>query len=480
MSLITHTTNDYYVPDTDYFGGKTVGLARISYYTGATVPQWIALGSSHTFDDDRDATADLWVPRVMSYMQPARLYSVRSGSKVSMPGMMDTILNVNITEDTFPKIVKELGESEATRMRVELLLTLAKAQWPDEAASIDETCKHIEVYYHLESEDDKRKRILDALMELFETRMGKQPEVGDQLRIATHAVWDSYNSDRAKTYRALNGVDELIGTDVIVQNMVFGQLGCTGVAFSHDPNTGVPGLVGEALVAAQGEELVSGKRTPKPIADVLEHEERSKIAEIMSQLISNTPYTTVDMEFTYQDGQLYILQAREAKLTPVAKARIAIDNVINMQTAPSSLTMAQSVIDALGINAEDHEVLDGSTLLTSSGIGAVHGKVTGYIATTHEQANEYHEQGKPFIFWAQSTSPMDIVPMSQAVGIITAEGGALSHAAIIATGWNKVAAVGCVDTTSVGPKHIRVSGHINPVERVTLEVINKDEIRIYG
>ena len=481
MSIITHGSDECYVPDTEYFGGKTIGLARLGYYTNATVPRWLALGCSHTFDEHRDETADLWVTRVIGSLPLAsRFYSVRSGSKVSMPGMMDTILNVNITDSTFPVLVGMVGESEATRMRVDLLSTLAKAHWPDEASSIDETCKHIEVYYHLESEHDRRKRTLDVLMELFETRMGKQPEAADQFRIATHAVWNSYNSDRAKTYRALNGIDEYIGTDVIVQEMVFGQLGCTGVAFSHDPNTGVAGVVGEVLTQAQGEELVAGKRTPQPIAEVLEADHRSKIAEIMSHLISTSPYTTIDMEFTSQNDDLYILQVREAKLTPVAKARIAIDGVISTHSAPSSLSMAQSVINALDINSQDDEVLDGSKLLTSSGIGVVHGTVTGYIATTHEQASEYHEAGKPFIFWAESTSPMDIVPMSQAVGIITASGGALSHAAIIATSWNTVAAVGCVHTHSMGPRHIGVDGHSSPVEKVTLEVISKDEVGIYG
>lgn len=485
--IATCSRGDGNVPDKEFFGGKTHGLGLLEYYTDANVPMWTALASEHTFSNDPDFTLQQWVDWVEETFYPPweytatsnELLSIRSGAKVSMPGMMDTILNVGITDDNYDHLRGLVGMSEALRMRVQLLVDLAKAEYPEQAEDIDKTIESVLTYYHLEDKDYRNSLLLEGLTEFFRQRMGGYPSRRRQLEIATRAVWKSYHSDRAKTYRHLNGIPDNIGTDVIAQKMVFGQLGQTGVVFSHNPADGTPGLVGESLVAAQGEALVSGDKTPEPIQEALDHTHRSKIADIMSRLIDYTHYRTIDMEFTFQEGVLYVLQVREAKLSPVAKIRMALDAEITAAGNPSTVNMAKRVASELkgvSFNSDSGEVANGS-VVTTAGIGAVNGKAAGKVATTHEQAKKFHEDKVPFIWAAETTSPMDIEPMSQAVGILTFQGGALSHAAIIATEWGKPAIVGC-SNIALGYESNTVQGNGKIIDFLGIEIDGKDNVKV--
>lgn len=383
------------------------------------------------------------------------LVSVRSGARVSMPGMMDTVLNLGLNDEVVEALAKD-NEKMAYDSYRRLIQMYADVVMGIEKVKMDREVALVVHKYGVDSDHDLSvialKELIQRLKETYRIEVGEpfpdSPQV--QLVHAVEAVFRSWNNPRAKYYRKMHDVPDDWGTAVNIQEMVFGNRGegcATGVAFSRNPATGEHELYGEFLYDAQGEDVVAGTHTPLPISTLKETiPEAYNEFERLAEKLEKRYHDMQDMEFTIEKGKLYMLQTRSGKRTAQAAVKIAYDMVhegtITKQEAINNLDV--SILDGLLHPQFDTENLK-SIEPIAKGLPASPGASSGMIVFDTLTAVKYTQKGKPVILVRLETSPEDIEGMHLAEGILTSRGGMTSHAAVVARGMGKSCIVGCSD-----------------------------------
>ncbi|MDD5822942.1 MAG: pyruvate, phosphate dikinase [Firmicutes bacterium] len=387
------------------------------------------------------------------------LVSVRSGAPVSMPGMMDTILNLGLNDVSVDGLAKKTGNERFAydsyrrfiQMFGDVVMEIPKAKF-DEVFNAQKKKVGAEFDVDLSTED--LKEIITGYKALVKAELGREfpQEPKDQLLEAIAAVFRSWNNERAILYRKLNNISASLGTAVNVQSMVFGNTGDTsgtGVAFTRNPATGENAIFGEFLVNAQGEDVVAGIRTGQPISEMKDaFPEVYAQFENVAEILENHYKDMQDMEFTVEDNKLFMLQTRNGKRTAAAAVKVAVDLVneglIDKKTALMRIEPDQ-------INQLLHPTFDADELSKATsvakGLPASPGAATGEIYFSAEEAAAAVEAGHKVILVREETSPEDLAGMIAAEGILTARGGMTSHAAVVARGMGKCCVAGCKDIT---------------------------------
>ena len=381
------------------------------------------------------------------------LVSVRSGARVSMPGMMDTILNLGLNDRTVDALAKLTSNDrfawDAYRrfiaMYSNVVLGISKDHFEE---PIDEAKKKLRVATDAEIDAATWKNLVDRFKAIVRDRLKREfpQDVREQLNGAIEAVFDSWHSKRAVDYRRFNKIPDDWGTAVNVMEMVFGNMGedsGTGVAFTRNPNTGERALFGEYLTNAQGEDVVAGIRTPEKIADLARHQPQvyAQFQEIANRLERH--YRDVqDLEFTVERGKLFMLQTRNAKRTAEAAVRIALDLVneglIDKRRA-IAMVPASSLDQLFHARIDPNETLE----VVCKGLNASPGAAAGQVVFSADDAVTWKENGLKTILVRNETTPDDVHGMIAAEGVLTAKGGATSHAAVVARGMGKPCVAGC-------------------------------------
>lgn len=383
------------------------------------------------------------------------LVSVRSGAVISMPGMMDTILNLGLNDDSVEGLAKRTGNRrfamDSYRRFIQMFGDVVQEISKDKFDKIFDGQKAKRgVKFDVELTAEDLEEVIAGYKELVKAETGKDfpQDPREQLIEAVKAVFRSWMNERAILYRKLNGISGKLGTAVNVQSMVFGNMGNdsgTGVAFTRSPSTGENKIFGEFLVNAQGEDVVAGVRTPLNIDEMEKafpaaYNDFVRIANLLEKHYKDTQ----DMEFTVEDGKLYMLQTRNGKRTAQAAVKIAVDMVeeglIDKETAVTRLEPQQ--IDQLL-----HPMFDANELKKAKniakGLPASPGAAYGSVYFTAEEATEAAERGEKVLLVRAETSPEDLAGMVVAEGILTARGGMTSHAAVVARGMGKCCVAGC-------------------------------------
>lgn len=393
------------------------------------------------------------------------LVSVRSGARASMPGMMDTILNLGLNDQTVEGLAKSSNNPrfawDSYRRFIQMYSDVVMGM---NSSLLEVTLEDMkeEKHYKLDTEltVDDLKLLVKKFKDLVHQMTGQSfpADPWDQLWGAISAVFHSWNTPRAITYRELHSIPAAWGTAVNVQSMVFGNMGddsATGVAFTRNPSTGEKAFYGEFLINAQGEDVVAGIRTPQPItkiaaaaAGVMSLEEAlpqayGQLVDIYKKLEGH--YRDMqDIEFTIERGVLWMLQTRNGKRTAAAALKIACDMIDE-----KLITQDEAILrlDPSALDQLLHPTLDPKAAKTTlaKGLPASPGGVNGQIVFTSEEAVEWKEQGKKVILVRIETSPEDIAGMVAAQGILTTRGGMTSHAAVVARGMGKCCVAGCGD-----------------------------------
>jgi len=462
----------------DLLGGKGCNLAEMASL-GIPVPPGFTLTTevcSAYYTEGRNLPAEVatQAKAALQWLEGTRglkfgddsglplLLSVRSGARISMPGMMDTVLNLGLNDRTVVALEKASGNPRFAwdsyrrfiTMYSNVVLNLEHAHFEAEVERVKERLgKHQDT--DLSAED--WKRLVAAFKGIVRDETGKDfpQDPMEQLWGAIRAVFESWNTPRALTYRRLNRIPDEWGTAVNVQSMVFGNMGddCgTGVAFTRDPSTGEKRFYGEYLINAQGEDVVAGIRTPQPITDAqakgtglpsLESALPASLKELLAtaQRLEGHFRDMQDIEFTIERGKLYLLQTRNGKRTAMAGIRIALDLVdeglLDERAALKRLDAgALSQLLAPVFNPKEKERLAKEGALLTKGLNAGPGAAAGRIALTAEDAEVMAKDG-PVVLVRVETSPEDIAGMVAAQGILTARGGMTSHAAVVARGMGK-------------------------------------------
>ncbi|HZQ39200.1 MAG TPA: pyruvate, phosphate dikinase, partial [Rhizomicrobium sp.] len=455
-------------------GGKGANLAEMSNL-GLPVPPGLTVTTevctyyyahNRSYPPELKAQVDAAVAQIGKIAggvlgDPARplLLSVRSGARVSMPGMMDTVLNLGLNAQTTEGLAKLTGDARFAydsyrrfiQMYSDVVLGVDHAAF-EEILDDEKDQKGVELDTDLDADD--LKRIAELYRKRVEKELGKPfPEdVQEQLWGAIGAVFGSWHSPRANTYRKLNNIPEDWGTAVSVQAMVFGNRGntsATGVAFTRDPATGEKLLYGEFLINAQGEDVVAGIRTPQPISKIVRERQGGKkpsMEEAMPQAFAELKaigerleqhYRDMqDVEFTVQEGKLFMLQTRAGKRTADAALKAAVD-MVGEKLIDKSVAVTRVEPEAL--NQLLHPTLDPDAPREqiAVGLGASPGAATGEVAFTAEEAEKLAADHRDVILVRTETSPEDIHGMHAARGILTARGGMTSHAAVVARGMGR-------------------------------------------
>jgi pyruvate,orthophosphate dikinase len=398
------------------------------------------------------------------------LVSVRSGAAVSMPGMMDTILNLGLNDDALAGLAGSTGNERFARDSYRRLIQM----YGEVVADIDGH-RFEQALGDLKRERGARLDVdLTAgdLAELIETfKSIYRQETGDefpqdpreQLRRAVLAVFESWKNPRAQVYRRTYHIPDDIGTAVNVVQMVFGNNGersATGVCFTRDPSTGEPGLYGEYLVNAQGEDVVSGVRTPQPIEEMQQRlpEAFAQLVETMARLEHH--YRDMqDIEFTVDEGRLYLLQTRAAKRTAAAGLKAAVD-----MTSEGLISREEAIvrIDPDQLDQLLHPMIDPNATVevAAHGLNASPGAASGAIVLDADTAAERGKGGESVILVRWETTPDDIHGLIQSKGVLTAHGGMTSHAAVVARGMGKPCVAGCEGLEiDVETRTVRIGGH---------------------
>ncbi len=386
--------------------------------------------------------------------QDPLLVSVRSGAAASMPGMMDTILNLGLNDETVEALIKKTGNERFGRdayrrfmqMFGDVVLGIPHADF-ETALEFVKHEKGVKLDTELNSND--LKEVIEEYKKVYKKNGKAFPtKPMDQLIAAITAVFGSWNSDRAIIYRRLNDIRGLLGTAVNVQSMVFGNMGDssgTGVAFTRNPSTGENLFYGEYLMNAQGEDVVAGIRTPLTI-DTLAKQNPEVYKQLMEiRTILEGHYKDMqDIEFTIQEGKLYMLQCRSGKRTAAAAVKAAVDMVYEGLIDEKAALMR---VEPKSLDQLLHKTLDPkakkSALLLTKGLPASPGAAVGKIVFNAEDAAIEADKGEKVILVRIETSPEDIEGMNAAVGIMTARGGMTSHAAVVARGMGKCCVAGC-------------------------------------
>ena len=383
------------------------------------------------------------------------LVSVRSGAPVSMPGMMDTILNLGLNDASVKGLAEKTGNDRFAydsyrrfiQMFGDVVMEIPKAKFD---AIFDGRKKEVGAEYDVDLKTEDLKVIIEGYKKLVKEELGREfpQDPKEQLLEAIRAVFRSWNNDRAILYRKLNNISSSLGTAVNVQSMVFGNTGDnsgTGVAFTRNPANGENKIFGEFLVNAQGEDVVAGIRTPQPIAEMEQtFPEVYKKFEDVAHILEERYKDMQDMEFTVEDGKLYMLQTRNGKRTAAAAVKIAVDMVEEGRIDKDTAIMR---IEPDQINQLLHPTFDQAELNAATpvakGLPASPGAACGEIVFSADEAAEAYANGHKVILVREETSPEDLAGMVAAEGILTARGGMTSHAAVVARGMGKCCVAGC-------------------------------------
>ncbi|MFT8917671.1 MAG: pyruvate, phosphate dikinase [Oenococcus sp.] len=385
------------------------------------------------------------------------LVSVRSGAAISMPGMMDTILNIGLNDESVSILARLTGnERFAYDSYRRLLAMFGNVVFGLPETAFDQILTDIKKAKNYDSDldltIDDLKEIVSRFKEIYaDSDQGEFPQdPKEQLLAAVNAVFDSWNNHRAQIYRQENHISEALGTAVNIQEMVFGNFGQdsgTGVAFTRNPSTGEAGLFGEYLINAQGEDVVAGIRTPQPVS-VLQVSMPVLYAQLFdtAQKIEAHYRDMQDMEFTIEQGKMYLLQTRSGKRTPTAAVRIAVDMVQEgLLTKEDAILSVEAESIAKMLHPEfDPEDLKKHQVLTN-GLPASPGAATGQVYFTSADAKKASDQGIKVVLVRSDTSPEDIEGMIASQAIVTSRGGMTSHAAVVARGMASTGVVGAHD-----------------------------------
>ena len=456
----------------EILGGKGANLAEMTNI-GLPVPQGFTISTeacTQYYEDGRQINDEI-MAEIMEYivkmegvtgkkfgdLENPLLVSVRSGARASMPGMMDTILNLGLNEEVVEVMAKKSGNARWAydcyrrfiQMYSDVVMEVGKKYFEE---LIDKMKEEKGVSLDVELTADDLKELANQFKAEYKAKIGADfpSDPKEQLIGAVKAVFRSWDNPRANVYRRDNDIPYSWGTAVNVQAMAFGNMGdnCgTGVAFTRDPATGEKKLMGEFLTNAQGEDVVAGVRTPMPIAEMANKfpaafEEFKKVCEILE----NHYHDMQDMEFTIENEKLYMLQTRNGKRTAPAALQIAVDLV-----AEGHKTREEAVlmIDPRNLDTLLHPQFDAKALKKATpmgkGLGASPGAACGQIVFSAEDAEAWKEAGKKVVLVRLETSPEDITGMKAAQGILTVRGGMTSHAAVVARGMGKCCVSGCGD-----------------------------------
>ena len=456
----------------ELLGGKGANLAEMTKL-GLPVPQGFTISTeacTQYYEDGRQINDEIQA-QIMEYVgkmeeitgkkfgdkENPLLVSVRSGARASMPGMMDTILNLGLNEEVVEVMAKKSGNPRWAydcyrrfiQMYSDVVMEVGKKYFEE---LIDQMKEKRGVTQDTELTADDLKELAEQFKAEYKDKIGSDfpTDPKEQLMGAVKAVFRSWDNPRANVYRRMNEIPYSWGTAVNVQMMAFGNMGddCgTGVAFTRSPSTGEKKLFGEFLTNAQGEDVVAGIRTPMPISQMAEKfPEAFKQFQEVCNLLESHYHDMQDMEFTVENGKLYMLQTRNGKRTPAAAIKIACDLIDEgMKTEQEALLMLDpKQLDALLHPQFDPEALK-SAKPVASALAASPGAACGKIVFTAEDAVEQGAAGEKVVLVRLETSPEDIEGMQYAQGILTVRGGMTSHAAVVARGMGTCCVSGCGD-----------------------------------
>ncbi len=456
----------------ELLGGKGANLAEMTKI-GLPVPQGFTVTTeacTQYYEDGRKINAEIQA-EIMEYIDKMEeitgkkfgdkenplLVSVRSGARASMPGMMDTILNLGLNEEVVETMARKSGNPRWAydcyrrfiQMYSDVVMEVGKKYF-EELIDKMKAEKGVKQDVDLTAED--LKVLAEQFKAEYKAKIGTDfpSDPKEQLMGAVEAVFRSWDNPRANVYRRDNDIPYSWGTAVNVQMMAFGNMGdnCgTGVAFTRDPATGERGLMGEFLTNAQGEDVVAGVRTPMPIAEMAEKfpeafAEFKKVCAILEDHYRDMQ----DMEFTVEDGKLYMLQTRNGKRTAKAALKIACDLV---DEGMIDEKQAVAMIDPRNLDTLLHPQFDAKALKAATpagkGLGASPGAACGKVVFTAEDAEAWNARGEKVVLVRLETSPEDITGMKASQGILTVRGGMTSHAAVVARGMGTCCVSGCGD-----------------------------------
>ena len=456
----------------ELLGGKGANLAEMTNI-GLPVPQGFTITTeacTQYYEDNREINPEI-MAEINEYIvkmeeitgkkfgdkENPLLVSVRSGARASMPGMMDTILNLGLNEEVVETIAAQSGNPRWAwdcyrrfiQMYSDVVMEVGKKYFEE---LIDEMKAKKGVKQDVELNAEDLKELANQFKAEYKEKIGKDfpTDPKEQLMGAIKAVFRSWDNPRANVYRRDNDIPYSWGTAVNVQSMAFGNMGddCgTGVAFTRDPATGAKGLFGEFLTNAQGEDVVAGVRTPMHISE-MEQKFPEAFAEFnkVCKTLEDHYRDMQDMEFTVEHGKLYMLQTRNGKRTAQAALKIACDLVDEgMRTEEEAVAM----IDPRNLDTLLHPQFDAKALKAATpmgkGLGASPGAACGKIVFTADDAEAWNERGEKVVLVRLETSPEDITGMKASQGILTVRGGMTSHAAVVARGMGTCCVSGCSD-----------------------------------
>ena len=454
----------------ELLGGKGANLAEMTNL-GMPVPQGFTITTEACtqYYEDGEKINDEIQAQIMEYitkmeeitgkkfgdLENPLLVSVRSGARASMPGMMDTILNLGLNEDVVDVIAKKSNNPRWAwdcyrrfiQMYSDVVMEVGKKYFEE---LIDEMKAKRGVTQDVELTSEDLKELAGQFKAEYKEKIGADfpSDPKEQLMGAIKAVFRSWNNPRAIVYRRMNDIPGSWGTAVNVQSMAFGNMGddCgTGVAFTRNPATGEKKLMGEFLTNAQGEDVVAGVRTPMPIQEMADKfPEAFKQFEQVCQTLENHYHDMQDMEFTVENGKLYMLQTRNGKRTAAAALKIACDLVDEGQITEQQ---AVAMIDPRNLDTLLHPQFDPAALKAATPVGtalpASPGAACGKIVFTADDAKDWAARGEKVVLVRLETSPEDIEGMVASQGILTVRGGMTSHAAVVARGMGTCCVSGC-------------------------------------
>ena len=455
-------------PDKYLLGGKGANLAEMTA-TGLPVPPGFTLSTKacHAFNQGGKQLTEEMLEQVRTttswlegqtgkrFGDPTRplLVSVRSGAPVSMPGMMDTVLNLGLNRETVAGLAEITQNArfayDSYRRFIQMFGDVVQgiAHYKFEQV-LDDVKERAQIHEDQRLTAEHWQEVIEQYLKLVQRETGKPfpQDPMEQLQLAIEAVFRSWDNQRAIVYRRVHKIADELGTAVNVQSMVFGNMGddCgTGVAFTRNPSTGARGVFGEYLTNAQGEDVVAGIRTPKPIGELgaempVVYKQFIEVCELLEKHYGDVQ----DIEFTVEQGTLYLLQTRNAKRTAQAAIKIAVDLV---QEGVISKETAVQRIDPDQLDQLLHPTIDTSASLNvvAKGLPASPGAASGHITFDADEAERLHKSGIATLLVRSETTPEDIHGIVAAQGILTSRGGMTSHAAVVARGMGKPCVCGC-------------------------------------
>ena len=454
----------------ELLGGKGANLAEMTNI-GLPVPQGFTISTeacTQYYEDGRQINPEIQAEineyivkmeevtgKKFGDLENPLLVSVRSGARASMPGMMDTILNLGLNEQVVEVMAEKSGNARWAydcyrrfiQMYSDVVMEVGKKYFEELIDKMKEE-KGVKLDVELTAED--LKELAEQFKAEYKAKIGTDfpSDPKEQLMGAVKAVFRSWDNPRANVYRRDNDIPYSWGTAVNVQAMAFGNMGddCgTGVAFTRDPSTGEKKLMGEFLTNAQGEDVVAGVRTPMPIAQMAEKfpEAYAQFVKVC-EILENHYHDMQDMEFTVEHGKLYMLQTRNGKRTAPAALQIAVDLVAEGHKTEEEAVL---MIDPRNLDTLLHPQFDAKALKAANpvgkGLGASPGAACGQVVFSAEEAEVWHAAGKKVVLVRLETSPEDITGMKASQGILTVRGGMTSHAAVVARGMGKCCVSGC-------------------------------------